>query len=175
VATGVWHHYLVTGDAAASCGEYWPVVDAAIAFVLSLQSAQGDIDWAVDAAGQPKGDALVTGCSSIYKSLECAHNISATLGEARPAWLDARARLGEALRRHPERFDRTWESKARYSMDWFYPVLAGVISGPAARERLAARWGEFVVERPRLSLRGGGALGHGRRILRAGHGAARRR
>jgi hypothetical protein len=25
------------------------MVDAAIAFVLSLQSAQGDIDWAVDA------------------------------------------------------------------------------------------------------------------------------
>jgi hypothetical protein len=145
VATGVWHHYLVSGDA-GFLGEYWPVVDAAIAFVLSLQSAHGDIDWAVDAAGQPKGDALVTGCSSIYKSLECAHNISATLGEARPAWLDARERLGEALRRHPERFDRTWESKARYSMDWFYPVLAGVISGPAARERLAARWGEFVVD-----------------------------
>ncbi len=30
-------------------------------------------------------------------------------------------------------------------MDWFYPVLTGVISGAPARERLAARWSEFVV------------------------------
>ena len=46
--------------------------------------------------------------------------------------------LGRLLRRRPHRFDRTWESKSRYSMDWFYPVLTGVISGAAARERLAA-------------------------------------
>jgi hypothetical protein len=122
----------------------WPVVDAAMDFVLSLQSPQGDIDWAVDEHGTPKDDALVTGCSSIYKSLECAHNISATLGEARPQYLRARALLGDALRRQPERFDRSWESKSRYSMDWFYPVLAGVYTGAAARERLAARWRDFV-------------------------------
>jgi hypothetical protein len=143
VATGVWHHYQVTADG-AFLRELWPVVDAAMEFVLSLQSPQGDIDWAVDAQGVPKGDALITGCSSIYKSLECAHNISATLGEARPQYLKARARLGDALRRQPERFDRTWESKSRYSMDWFYPVLAGVYTGAAARERLATRWRDFV-------------------------------
>jgi hypothetical protein len=31
-------------------------------------------------------------------------------------------------------------------MDWFYPVLTGVISGAAARTRLAERWSEFVDE-----------------------------
>ena len=143
VATGVWHHFLITEDRRFLV-ELWPVVDAAIAFVLSLQSAQGEIDWAVDGSGKPKGDALITGCSSIHKSLECAHNIAVTLGEPRPRWLEARIRLGDALRNRPERFDRTWESKSRYSMDWFYPVMTGVISGPAARERLAARWNEFV-------------------------------
>jgi hypothetical protein len=139
VATGVWHHYLVSGDRRLP-RRMWPVVDAAIGFVLKLQSPMAISTGPWTRRGKPKGDALVTGCSSIYKSLECAHNIAVTLGEARPAWLEARARLGEALRRHPERFDRTWESKSRYSMDWFYPVLTGVISGPAARERLAARW-----------------------------------
>ena len=99
----------------------WPIVDRAIGFVLSLQSEHGEIDWAVDGAGQAKGDALVTGCSSIYKSLECAHNIAITLGE-----------------------QRTWETKSRYSMDWFYPVLTGVYTGADARARLAARWDEFV-------------------------------
>lgn len=143
VATGVWHHYLVTGDE-AFLQELWPAVDAAIAFVVSLQSQHGEIDWAVDGEGRPLDDALVTGCSSIYKSLECAHNIAVTLGIDRRAWLAVRDRLGRALRTRPERFDRGWESKARYSMDWFYPVLAGVVTGSAARERLARRWQAFV-------------------------------
>jgi hypothetical protein len=123
------------------------MVDSAIAFVLSLQSVHGEIDWAVDAAGKPKGDALVTGCSSIFKSLECAHNIAVSLGEERRHWLVARDQLGIALRQKPERFDRTWESKSRYSMDWFYPVLTGVYSGADARARLAARWDEFVEDK----------------------------
>ncbi len=142
-ATGVWHHYLVSGNR-AFLAEMWPMVERAIDFVLSLQGEHGEVDWAVDGAGKPKGDALVTGCSSIYKSLECAHNIAHTLDHDRARWLAARQRLGTALRKHPERFDRTWESKARYSMDWFYPVLAGVVGGAEARVRLAARWDEFV-------------------------------
>lgn len=150
VATGVWHHYLVSGDA-GFLEALWPTVERAVEFVLALQSPQGEIDWAVDARGAPKGDALVTGCSSIYKSLECAHNIAVTVGEPRPRWLRAREALGRALRHRPERFDRTWESKARYSMDWFYPVLAGVHTGPDARARLAARWEEFV--EPQLGCR----------------------
>ena len=86
----------------------------------------------------------MTGCSSIYKSLECAHNIACTLEEARPHWLLARERLGHALRHKPERFDRTWESQARSSMDWFYPVLAGVLPPEESRARIASRWDEFV-------------------------------
>ncbi len=143
VATGVWHQYLVTGDRAFLTG-MWPMVERAIGFVLSLQTRHGEIHWAVDREGEPMCDALLTGCSSIYKSLECALNIAAALGEARPAWERGRAALGVALRRKPERFDRSWASKSRYSMDWFYPVLAGVYRGREARERLASRWDEFV-------------------------------
>ncbi|MBA6413853.1 prenyltransferase [Parahaliea sp. F7430] len=143
IATGVWHHYLISRDT-DFLRDMWPMVEAAIEFVLRLQSAEGEIDWAVDHQGQAKGDALVTGCSSIYKSLECAHNIAVTLEQPRAQWLDARQALGRALRHKPERFDRTWESKARFSMDWFYPVLSGAISGAQARARLAERWDEFV-------------------------------
>jgi hypothetical protein len=143
IATGVWHHYLVTGDS-EFLQSLWPTVDRAIGFVLSLQSGHGEIHWAVNGDGSPKEDALVTGCSSIYKSLECAHNIAVTLQEDRSHWLAARERLGDALRNKPERFDRTWESKSRYSMDWFYPVLAGVLPETEARARLAGRWNEFV-------------------------------
>jgi hypothetical protein len=144
VATGVWHHYLVTGER-EFLQRYWPMVEAAIEWVLALQSAHGEIDWAADADGQPLGDALITGCASIYKSLECAANIAHVLGKPCTRWLHARAQLGESLRHRPQRFDRTWESKSRYSMDWFYPVLTGALQGPAARARLSARWDEFVL------------------------------
>ncbi len=143
VATGVWHHYLITRDT-AFLKEFFPVVDAAMAFVLALQGDTGEIDWAVDAAGEPMGDALVTGCSSIYKSLECAAHIAGTLGIARDHWLQARAALGTALRSRPQRFDRTWASKSRYAMDWFYPVITGWVQGQEAIERIDGRWSEFV-------------------------------
>ncbi len=143
VATGVWHHYLVTGNEDFLRG-LWPTVERAIEFVLTLQTSHGEVHWAVGPDGTPKRDALVTGCSSIYKSLECAYNIAATLGHERSEWLLARQRLGDALRDRPERFDRTWESKARYSMDWFYPVLTGVLNKPMAQARLKQRWQTFV-------------------------------
>lgn len=143
IATGVWHHFLVTGDR-AFLSQLFPAVDRALTFVLTQQGEQGEIDWAVDAEGVPLGDALVTGCSSIYKSLECGALIAETLGVDRGQWTDARALLGRALRQRPHRFDRTWESKSRYAMDWFYPILTGVVQGEAARERLKNRWAEFV-------------------------------
>ena len=143
VATGVWHHYLITRND-AFLERMWPTVESAIEFVLAQQQPEGDINWAVDTDGKPKDDALVTGCSSIYKSLECAHNIAVTLEQDRPQWLAARRKLGVALREKPHRFDRNWESKARYSMDWFYPVLAGLIPPKQALPHLQARWDEFV-------------------------------
>jgi hypothetical protein len=76
--------------------------------------------------------------------LACACHIADILGEPCATWWQARTQLGEALRHKPERFDRTWESKARYSMDWFYPVLAGVITGDQARRRLRDNWETFV-------------------------------
>jgi hypothetical protein len=144
IATGVWHHYLITENL-EFVRELWPTVVKAIDFVVGLQTSHGDIHWAVDADGKPKEDALVTGCSSIYKSLECAYNLSVILDEERQDWLIAREKLGKALLHHEKtRFDRTWESKSRYSMDWFYPVLTGALPKKEARERLLARWDEFV-------------------------------
>ncbi|WHI46362.1 prenyltransferase/squalene oxidase repeat-containing protein [Microbulbifer sp. VAAF005] len=144
VATGIWQYFLISRDT-LFLQRYWPMVERAIEFVLRLQTEFGEIHWAVDSEGAPMEDALITGCSSIYKSLECAINIAHQLGVARPQWILAREALGDALRNKPERFDRTWESKARFSMDWFYPVLTGAFSGEAAQLRLQQRWDEFVV------------------------------
>ena len=144
IATGVWHHYLISGNL-DFVKAIWPTVKNAIEFVLRLQTEHGDIHWAVDTEGKAKEDALITGCSSIYKSLECAYNLSVVLGQPRQDWLAARELLGNALRFHEkERFDRTWESKARYSMDWFYPVLTGALPANEGKKRLEQRWNEFV-------------------------------
>jgi hypothetical protein len=144
IATGVWHHYLISENYSFLC-EMAETVERAIRFVIGLQTDHGDIHWAVDKQGKPLRDALVTGCSSIYKSLECAINIFTVLGEPKVHWYNARDKLGHALRHKPERFDRTWESKQRYSMDWFYPVLTGAVDNrKQALARINARWDEFV-------------------------------
>lgn len=143
VATGVWHHFLITRDR-SFLADMFACVSRAIEFVLRYQSDYGEIAWAVDAEGRGQDDALVTACSSILRSLDCASRIAATLNYPREDWRAAADRLAHALRARPERFDRTWESKARFSMDWYYPILAGIYQGESARARLAARWHEFV-------------------------------
>lgn len=143
IATGIWHHFLITRNT-DFLRRAFPMVQKAIDFALRYQSAEGEIDWAVDPGGDPLGDALVTGCCSIYKSLECAILIAEQLDQPSATWRSARGQLGDALAHRPERFDRTWESKSRYAMDWFYPILAGLVAGQSARDRLNQRWAEFV-------------------------------
>ncbi len=142
-ATGIWHHFLATGDR-RFLGEYWSVAERAMRFVVGLQSPHGEVYWALDSRTGINKDALITGCSSIYKSLECMANLAFEVERDPRPWIVAREHLGRALRERPHRFDRTWPSKARYSMDWFYPVLAGAVTGADADARLDARWSEFV-------------------------------
>jgi hypothetical protein len=119
-------------------------VKKAIDFVVRYQAPSGEIYWAVAEDGSAKKDALVTASSSIFKSLECAILIADTLNESSLEWRTAHEQLGRALRYHPECFDRTWAPKTRFSMDWFYPILTGVVSGKAAHERIESRWLTFV-------------------------------
>ena len=37
-------------------------------------------------------------------------------------------------------------TKSRFSMDWFYPILAGIITGTDAQKRIDRYWKKFVVE-----------------------------
>ncbi|GAA2342832.1 prenyltransferase [Saccharopolyspora halophila] len=139
-AVGVWHHVLITGDAAFA-SRMWPVVRSAIDFVLGAQHERGEIDWGVGEGG-PTGEALLSGSASIHQSLRCALALAEHLGHPQPGWADAVRRLGRALREHPEAFT----PKSRYSMDWYYPVLGGAVRGEAGRRRILARWDDFVVD-----------------------------
>lgn len=143
IATGIWHHFLITRDE-GFLRELFPYVVRAIDFVLRYQAPGGEIYWAVSENGAAKEDALVTASASIYKSLECAILCAESLAIDASHWRLARTRLGHTLRQCPQNFDRTWASKERFSMDWFYPILTGVISGKAAQQRLEKKWSLFV-------------------------------
>ncbi|GLF93931.1 prenyltransferase [Streptomyces yaizuensis] len=145
-AVGVWHHYLATGDD-AFLDRMWPTVYAAVEFVLRLRLPGGQIAWRRDADGTPAHGALLTGSSSIHHALRCALAIAEAREEPQPDWELAAGALAHAVRRHPERF----LDKSRYSMDWYYPVLGGALTGPEATARLAERWEDFVV--PGLGVR----------------------
>jgi len=141
IAVGVYHHYLITGEG-AFLSRMWPTVRAAIDFALSLQAPGGEIYWAVSPEGKIDPMALLTGSSSIFMSVKCALMIAKHLRVHMPGWLKALDRLQHAIAHKPELFNMT---KARFAMDWFYPVLAGAVKGAAARERINQFWKKFVI------------------------------
>ncbi len=142
VAAGVWHHWLRFGDA-GFLAEMWPVVQRALDFVLALQTPRGEILWARHADGTQWPFALLTGSSSISHSLRCGLAAAHQVGEERPSWELALARLVHTVRHFG---DEAFAPKDRWAMDWYYPVLTGVLLGAEARARLASRRRIFVHE-----------------------------
>ncbi|GAS99305.1 prenyltransferase-like family protein [Mycolicibacterium canariasense] len=140
IATGVWHHVLITGDRRFAV-HMWPTVSRAIDLVLDMQLPGGQISWARSEAGM-MNEALLTGCASIYHSIRCALALANYLGEAQPEWEVAVGALGHAIADHPEAF----APKDSHAMEWYYPVLGGAVRGAAAHARIAERWNDFVVD-----------------------------
>lgn len=139
VATGVWHHHLIVADA-AFLEAMWPTVQRAIGYVLQLQQPAGQVAWLREPDGRTNDLALLTGCSSIYHALRSAAAIADHLGQPQPAWELAADRLREAITTRPDLF----ADRSRFSMDWYYPVLAGVVRGHRALQRINQRWDVFV-------------------------------
>ena len=144
-ATALWHAYLCSGDHTL-IEHFFPVITRAIDYVVGKQSAEGDIQWACSEQESLPSDALLTACASILRSLESALKLAEKQKIEKPHWRSAYQQLAHALKNKPWRFDRTWDSKARFSMDWFYPVLSGVYSETEAKLRLAQSWQKFVVD-----------------------------
>ncbi|WP_407661286.1 prenyltransferase/squalene oxidase repeat-containing protein [Frankia nepalensis] len=141
VATAVWHRWRRTGDR-AFVSRMWPVVRAALDFVVDLQAPSGQIWWARSADGQEYPAALVTGCASTLHSLRCGLGLAALVGESQPGWELAIGAVAHALRTHPEYF----LVKDRWSMDWYYPVIGGALRGEEGLAHLRTRWDDFVVD-----------------------------
>ena len=141
VATGVWHHWLMTHDRGFA-EVMWPVVESAIDFVLDLQTPRGEIIWARHPDGTPWSYALLTGSSSICHSLRCAIALGEELGHERPDWELSLGSLAHVVRTQPA---GAFAPKDRWAMDWYYPVLAGLVAGDPALRHLAAGRGPFAM------------------------------
>ncbi len=142
IAAGVYHYYLITGDS-DFVREMWETVERAIGFALGMQAPTGEIYWARSPENVVDPVALLTGSSSVYFSVKCALALARLLRMEKPEWKRSLKKLGHAIRNTPHRFNMT---KSRFSMDWFYPILAGAVSGEAARKRIKKSWKKFVME-----------------------------
>jgi hypothetical protein len=146
LAVGTWHSWLSSRDEALVT-ELWPAVRRGLDLVTRMQLAGGAIGWALRPDGTPDDTALLTGNASLFQALRCGIAVAGLCGEPQPDWELAVADLGTALRGRPADF----ADRSRFSMDWYYPVLAGAVTGIDADERLAADWDRFVV--PGLGVR----------------------
>ena len=171
VAVGVWHEYLVTGDA-DFVARMWPTVRRAIEFTPSACKPRG---------GRSSGSATRPRCPGRLCAADRVRQHVPEpalrggpgrlhLAEPQPEWELAAGRLAHAVACHPEAF----EDKSRFSMDWYYPVLGGAVRGADAAAWLAAGW-RLRGAGPRRPLRPRRALGHRRRNLRACAGPGRDR
>ncbi len=141
LAVGVYHHFLMTGDRDV-LDRMWTPVRRGIDFALRHQARGGEIFWAVSPDGEVDRMALLTGSCSVYMGLKCALRVAGHLGHRMEVWEAACRRLGAAIRYKPHHFNMT---KSRYAMDWFYPVLTGVLTGAKARCRIERLWKRFVI------------------------------
>ena len=141
IATGIWHHYLVTSDE-AFIRVMWPTVKRALTWVLGMRKDDGTILWACEVDSRPWNYSLLTGSSSIRHALHSGANIGAIIGESQPEWRAAADTIDHLIGT-----DQTvFEPKLRWAMDWYYPVLTNALEGEQAKSRLADLWDTFAMD-----------------------------
>ena len=128
IAVAVWHFYLLNNDI-HFLKNFWEPVKKGVLFSLSLQHSNGAIAWNIDKYEKIDEDYLLTGCSSIAKSLECAIAICQVLDHKsfELEWRESHSKLIVALENPAEIFDLK-KDRSRISMDWYYPILGGINS-----------------------------------------------
>jgi hypothetical protein len=150
IAVGVLHHWRIRRDR-GFLERMWPVVRCALDLVVDLQLPFGGIawsrEWDGDGPAEINREALLAGSSSIYQALRCGVALADLMDEPQPEWELSGGRLGHALREHRDHF----LDKSNFSMDWYYPVLGGALTGAEAKARIEEDWDRFVV--PGLGVR----------------------
>ena len=106
----------------------WSSIELAVNFSVELQQDNGTIPWSINNNNQIENDYLLTGCSSILKSIECGIALSKILNQTEniEKWKKAHLLLSNAIQDPDGKFDLIKDRK-RFSMDWYYPILSGCL------------------------------------------------
>ena len=106
----------------------WSSIELAVNFSVELQQDNGTIHWSINNNSQIENDYLLTGCSSILKSIECSIALSKILNKTEniEKWKKAHLLLSNAIQDPDGKFDLIKDRK-RFSMDWYYPILSGCL------------------------------------------------
>ena len=125
----------------------WPNIKLALKFSLSLQIPNGTIPWSIDEGGKIEEDYLLTGSSSILKSIECGIAISKLLNDKENIsnWTQSHKSLSNAIRDPIGKFDLLQDRK-RFSMDWYYPILSGCLNDKERDYYIDKVFNDFYVE-----------------------------
>lgn len=145
IATGMWFHYLASGDM-DFLRHMWPMVEGGVDFAVNSQRPTGEVPWALDDDGNAWPGAILTSSCCTWHSIRNALRISETLGRGKPEWNVAADSLLAAINERPDLFDNMGENERRYSMNWFYPILTGVMKGEEAGRHVESEWTDFVIE-----------------------------
>ena len=145
ISVAALHYYKIFSDKDKLL-ELWETIDSAIDFSLNLQGSNGTIPWSVDKNNQIEKDFLLTGASSILKSLECAIAISKILDlDSNEKWTKAYELLAYAIKNPKGLFDKTID-RSRFSMDWYYPIISGVLSDSEKDKYIKKIYKDFYIE-----------------------------
>ena len=128
ISVAALHFYKIFSD--KEYLEYlWPTIESAINFSIKLQIQNGTIPWSVDKNQKIEEDFLLTGSSSILKSIECGIAISKIIKSTKNLedWNRSYELLSKAIKNPSGKFDLLKDRK-RFSMDWYYPILSGCLN-----------------------------------------------
>ena len=145
ISVAALHYYKIFSDKDKLL-ELWETIDSAINFSINLQNQNGTIPWSVDKNNQIENDFLLTGSSSILKSLECAIAISKILDlDTNKKWTESYKLLASAIQNPSNLFDKTTD-RSRFSMDWYYPIISGALSNYEKDKYIKKIFKDFYIE-----------------------------
>ena len=127
IAVAALHFYKIFADK-KYLKELWPTIESAVNFSINYQITNGTIPWSIDSDGLVEEDYLLTGSSSILKSIECAIAIAKILDNKTNInkWTQSYHLLADAIRNPECKFDVLKDRKS-FSMDWYYPIISGCL------------------------------------------------
>jgi hypothetical protein len=132
--------HLVASGGDSDADELYPMVEAALDYVAEHERGSGAVPWSVGRDGVESPLRLLAGSSSLVSSLRHGAELASRLGHDGARWRAVSDRMaGEIVAR-----EEGFADKSEFAMDWYYPVLTGVVTGEQASRRLGGGESGFV-------------------------------